>query len=494
MKPDRIVKSAASFLGAVTFAVSLAVTGTVAAQTPNTAWMASQPAKPGVPSVSLAPDGTTFGPFHAYTPADICAAYGVDRLHAKGIAGQGQTIVVVVSYGSPTALEDLQVFSRAFGLCAPDLTVIYPDAKPTFSPAMQYVQIGWGAETSIDLQLAHAIAPDAKLVLIAANPAETAGVQGFPSIFKGISYAVANYPGSVISMSLCVTEQSFQSAADQQIAKFDQVFQQAVAARCTVLAASGDWGTANTDKQGRVYPFPTAQWPASDPLVTACGGTWLQWGWRWNPAVSEEDYMTVVAELGGDWLTAAQVTGFLNYTTGPGRTEAVWNELVDPHLLFGPMASGGGLSALFPTPDFQSGLPQSLLQGCRGVPDISWNAAGNGSVQVYVSFAPLVPGWGAGSGTSGSTPQLAGVIALANQLRAQKGKQPIGYLNPVLYTLPARDFNDIVPQTFGPVTLDDNTEFGSGVPGFQTTAGYDLTTGLGSPKAYQFVHDLTDTP
>ncbi len=69
-------------------------------------------------------------------------------------------------------------------------------------------------------------------------------------------------------------------------------------------------------------------------------------------------------------------------------------------------------------------------------------------------------------------------------------------MNPVLYTLPARDFNDIVPETLGPaqVTLDNNELFGSGIPGFDTTPGYDLTTGLGSPKAYQFVHDLADAP
>ena len=84
------------------------------------------------------------------------------------------------------------------------------------------------------------------------------------------------------------------------------------------------------------------------------------------------------------------------------------------------------------------------------------------------------------------------MIALANQLRAQNGKGPIGYLNPVLYTLPARDFNDIVPETFGPVTLDNNGLFGSGIDGFDTTPGWDLTTGLGSPKAYGFVHDLTE--
>src|SRR5260370_26254550 len=128
------------------------------------------------------------------------------------------------------------------------------------------------------------MAPDAKLVVTAANPAETEGVQGFPSMFKGEQYAIAHYPGSVISQSFAVTEQSFNAAAMQQVALFDQVYQQAVANHVTVVSATGDSGTANVDKQGRVYPFPTAQWPASDPLVTAAGGTWLQYGWTWNPS------------------------------------------------------------------------------------------------------------------------------------------------------------------------------------------------------------------
>jgi len=177
-----------------------------------------------------------------------------------------------------------------------------------------------------------------------------------------------------------------------------------------------------------------------------------------------------------------------------------WDQVLNLHPHLHLVVTGGGLSALFGTPAFQSGLPQSLLRGRRGVPDISWNAAGNGGVLIYVNGDYLYPTWLNGwllvAGTSASTPQLAGVIALANQLRAQKGKQSIGYLNPVLYTLPARDFNDILPQTFGPaqVTLDNNQLFGSGLPGYLTTAGYDLTTGLGSPKAYQFVHDLADVP
>ena len=79
-------------------------------------------------------------------------------------------------------------------------------------------------------------------------------------------------------------------------------------------------------------------------------------------------------------------------------------------------------------------------------------------------------------------------------MRASMGKGPIGHLAPKLYQLPASDFNDIVPQTFGSganaVTVQDNLRYGYSVPSLPTTAGYDLTTGLGSPKAYSFAHDL----
>src|SRR5713101_7339531 len=195
---------------------------------------ASPPSLQFVPLVSVAPDEPaqigsvppactspqpvhTFALSHCYAPADIAAAYGVDGLHTAGVTGTGQTIVIVDSYGSPTALQDLQFFSNTFGLPDPDLTIIHPTGTPTFSIAMHGIQAGWAFETSLDLQWAHAMAPNAKLVLIAANPAETEGVQGFPSIFSGEQYAIAHYPGSVISQSFAVTEQSFNAAAMQQV-------------------------------------------------------------------------------------------------------------------------------------------------------------------------------------------------------------------------------------------------------------------------------------
>jgi subtilase family serine protease len=434
-----------------------------------------------VPLVQVAPDDTTqatgtpacttpapvrtSASFHCYTPSDIYGAYGVDKLHAGGLTGKGETIVIVDSYGSPTALSDLQFFSSTFGLPQPDLTIIHPTGTPTPSGSMHGVQLGWAEETSLDLQWAHAIAPDAKLVLVAANPAETEGVQGFPSMFIGEQFAISHYPGSVISQSFAVTEQSFHSAADVQVAKFDQVYQQAVANHVTVLGSSGDFGTANFDKQLRVFPFPTVNWPSSDPLVTSAGGTWLQFGWTWNPSSPTD----------------------LSFLTTPGsRTEAVWNE---PFL---PAATGGGRSVLFSTPAFQSGISQSLLQGSRGLPDVSWNSAVDGGVLVFTSFSGVRVGWHIIGGTSAASPQLAGLIALTNQLADQNGKPHVGYLNPLLYSLSASDFTDIVPQTFGPgnVHIADNSLFGSGIAGMAVTKGYDLATGFGSPKADSFVPDL----
>jgi subtilase family serine protease len=256
--------------------------------------------------------GVTSSGIHYYYPSDIRAAYGVDQLSEDG---EGQTIVIVDSFGSPTAEEDLATFDAAFGLPPADLTIFHPCGTPTFSPtALDGAQVGWAEETSLDLQWAHAIAPMAHLVLVAANPAETQGVQGFPCMFKGISWAIDHHPGAVISQSFAVTEQSFHGAAQAQVANFDKVFQQAVENDVTVLGSTGDYGTTNGDKQGRVYPFPTVNWPASDPLVTAAGGTQLQYGWTWDPTISPDQL-----------YAGGALSDYLHSTSG-GSTEAVWNE------------------------------------------------------------------------------------------------------------------------------------------------------------------------
>jgi len=85
---------------------------------------------------------------HFYEPSDITAAYGVDAVHGAGTTGAGQTIVIVNSYGSPAALQDLQQFSADFGLPAPNLQIYHPCGEPTFNNAMHSEPAGWAFETS----------------------------------------------------------------------------------------------------------------------------------------------------------------------------------------------------------------------------------------------------------------------------------------------------------------------------------------------------------
>ncbi len=241
------------------------------------------------------PDGTDVSFFHCYTPQQIRTAYGVDGvapLAGSGAAnfGQGQTIVLVDAYGSPTAASDLQHFHDTFfrGLPNPKFQQVFPQGNPQFNNTCTNsngvsgpcAAALWSGEATLDIEWAYAIAPEASIVLLAVPPAETEGVQGFPNLFKAISGEIdATPPGTVFSMSFGVTEQSFGGAAATQTAKFDQVFQKGLAKNDNFFASSGDFGSQNVSKQHRDtvnFPFPTINWPTSSPFVVSVGGTQLQ--------------------------------------------------------------------------------------------------------------------------------------------------------------------------------------------------------------------------
>ena len=236
----------------------------------------------------------TYAYYHCYTPQQIRHAYGVDQVDATGLFGQGQTIVLVDSYGEPTGAADLQAFHDAFfpSLPSPNYTAVYPNGSPDFKNVGNGQSgsggaAGWAGEAALDIEWAYAMAPLAHIVLIGVPPAETLGVQGFPNLFKAISDAIDTYPsGTVFSMSFGVTEQTFGGATKQPTQKFDAVFAKGIAKGDTFFASSGDSGSQGVSKQHRgsvVYQYPTDGWPASSPYVTAVGGTQLQYDWRWNP-------------------------------------------------------------------------------------------------------------------------------------------------------------------------------------------------------------------
>ena len=458
------------------------------------------------------PDGTPVNYFHCYTPAQIRSAYGVDAVaplsSGKPNYGQGQTIVLVDSYGSPTASQDLQTFHNTFfrSLPPPDFEQLFPQGNPQYNNTANGQgqsgssgAAGWSGEATLDIEWAYSIAPLAHLVLLAVPPAETEGVQGFPNLFNAISGEIdATPPGTVFSMSFAVTEQTFGGAAAAQTARFDQVFKKGLAKNDNFFAATGDTGTANASKQHRDsvgYTYPTAQWPATSPYVVAVGGTQMQDGWTWNPASN----------------TAFNADGTFNskywQSTSGGDSQAVWNES------WAAIGTGGGVSTIYAKPSWQAAVPA----GGRSVPDTAWNAAVNGGVDVYISAYPqyncghATGCWTIYGGTSAATPQTAALVALVNAARADLGKQPIGFLDPLLYRgVGATDYTDIVAQHYGtaPKTFNgsdigvtgtvgksvgdlvDNQMWETPIAGYPTTTGYDATTGWGVPNAPAFVADL----
>jgi subtilase family serine protease len=131
----------------------------------------------------------------------------------------------------------------------------------------------WALETALDVEWAHSIAPGANIINVTTNPAEVLGVQGFPAMMNAEQFIVDHHEANVITQSFGAAEETFGS--QQSLLNLRHAFISAAADGVTVLASSGDFGTANPGKtpikHPKTIPFPTVSWPASDPLVTGVG-------------------------------------------------------------------------------------------------------------------------------------------------------------------------------------------------------------------------------
>ncbi len=391
-----------------------------------------------------------------YTPNQVETAYNMKALYAQDDEGQGETIVIVDSFGSPTIERDLKRFDKAFHLAAPpSLQVIQPaGAVKPFEPGNEEMS-GWAGETTIDVEWAHAMAPQASILLVETPEEETEGVQGFPQIVQAENYVIEHKLGQVISQSFSATEQSFPSVAS--IMSLRSANENAAANGVTMLDASGDEGVANVNLQGEFFRHKTVSWPASDPLETAIGGTQLH--------LNEEGQRT--------------------------EPDTVWDELLGSSIV----AGAGGKSRVFARPEYQQ-LINTHSGTHRALPDISMTAAVNGGVLIYSSYPTTVPGepepgtfsvWG---GTSVATPVFSGVVAIADQIAGH----PLGPINPRMYQLEQEGGNTgIVDVTSGNNTFEELDEEGNPVltiKGYEAKRGYDMASGLGTVDGFSFAHAL----
>ena len=398
-----------------------------------------------------------------YQPFQLQQAYDMNPLYQAGLTGKGKTIVLVDSFGSPTIRSDLHTFDQQTSLPAPpSFRIIHPaGAIPSYDPT-NYDMGGWGFETSLDVEYAHAMAPGANILLVETPVDETLGLQGFPQMIEAENYVINHRLGDVISQSFGATEQTFPSKSS--ILGLRSAYFNALVHRVTVLSASGDGGATDdaaydaSNGELNYYPSRVDSWPSSDPLVTSVGGTQLH------------------LDANGD----------------PTAPDSVWNDTA----MFGsPAAGGGGLSTVFRRPFFQDGVT-GVVGSARGTPDVSMSAAVNGGVVVYLGFTNTAygvsPGWFIVGGTSEATPVFSGIVAIADQA----AHHDLGWLNPTLYAL-----GDGSRSGIDDITAGDNSVFGTqqlppvagqkfSVRGFDAEPGYDLASGLGTADGARLVGEL----
>ena len=174
------------------------------------------------------------------------------------------------------------------------------------------------------------------------------------------------------------------------------------------------------------------------------------------------------------------------YVTGVGGTslsgtvqapvETVWNTLPSSG------ATGGGVSAVWPIPNYQVGVgaanPQ-VSQRFRNVPDVALNADLNSGYLAVVAGLGFQVG-----GTSAAAPLWAALTALLNQQRAELGGIPFGFANPTFYGFGASSTSSSV---FRDIVTGNNGFYDAGT-------GYDNATGWGSFKGNAMLNSTTPSP
>jgi len=401
-------------------------------------------------SSSTPADGSCVALATCYTPRQLQVAYGVKPLLDRGITGRGQTVVLpelAESELNPPLVTDLRqdmtAYDTQFGLPAARMRVVTTLAS-THSPWLAF------GEEVLDVEMVHALAPDASLVILLVPSTSLDNASNAISAAVG-SLRLGSTEGGVISISAAAQIGGEQCVNRAQASRVNAAVQTAVDRGTTVVAASGDMGAAayTCDVYSALTGTPPAN-PikgvnllASDPLILGAGGTSL-----------------TASPTTGAWISE---TAWGLASGNPGNAGGSFQ------------ASGGGFSQLFARPAYQAGVPGT--RATRGVPDVSADASDRTGVAVVFSNGTqsVVQSHG---GTSASAPIWAAMIALADQYAGHR----LGFVNPAIYRI-AR--GPAYHRAFHDITTGDNTvQFPPlTITGYQAAPGWDPVTGWGSPDA-----------
>jgi subtilase family serine protease len=471
--------------------------------------------EPGLQPLLTFPKPFGSGNFYGLGPGDFATIYNTKPLLTAGNDGTGQTIAIVGE--TNLNVQDVQQFRSMFGLPANfDAThIVLNGADPGIT------SIDEETEADLDVQWSGAVAPGAniKFVVSASTPA-SAGID------LSALYIVEHNIAAVMSESYGACEKVLGTAGS---AFYNNLWEQAAAQGITVVVSSGDGGSAGCDDfntQQVATQGLAVSGLASTPYNVSVGGTDFDqvntWATYWNTSndatgTSAKSYIPEIP-----WSQNCAQIGL----TGCGSSA--------PQGSVNIVAGSGGPSAIYPKPKWQLGVAGMPNDSHRDQPDVSLFASVgfNGTAYVLCQSDRIGPCYvNSGSvsvelvgGTSASAPAFAGVIALVNQKQSNTSNPAPrqGNANNVLYALAKKSgasctsslaeaancvFNDVTKgNTFLPTGKlgvgTNSVPCQGGSPGCSTasaggngvlvdpahtateawtaTAGYDMTTGLGS--------------
>ena len=356
-------------------------------------------------------------PIEAYWPTLLQRAYNASALYRLGFMGQNYTIGILDFFGDPYVVQDLSTFDKVVGLPNPPSFQIIPIGP--YNPNLGVVT-GWVYEIDLDVEVAHAMAPNASLVLYVANPA-------LP-LSAIIAYIDSQDAVDVVSQSFGFPESALSQVGGGafyfNVYLTDVYYALGSVEGITFVAASGDGGGSGYSNG----PLGSVAYPSSSPYVTSVGGT------------------SVYPELpnGSFYQTAWSSYGFIPLDMNLG-------------------GSTGGVSVVEPKPWYQWGIsqPETYPYG-RMTPDLAMDASPFPGLLIIGPLNQTV----IVGGTSAAAPILAGLLTLV--MDYVHGR--LGLINPTLYSLlnTAWYGKAIVPITYG-----------YNIP-WTAHYGYNLVTGLGT--------------
>jgi len=339
------------------------------------------------------------------TATDLMDFYDITALRKKNLDGTGQTIVFPEIEQLPQSnINDLNKFATEFAL-------------PPFSQVLTVRQDPkWGkpeapiGEIVLDLEIAHEIAPMAKLVVYLAAPT-------FAFHNRAFSQLITDHLGSIISESLGICETDTSPALRDQLQSMEV---QAQAQGMSHFVATGDSGAYECGQS----EYPAASFPSTLPNVTAVGGTTV--------------------------FESKQGTYFQEYA---------WGSPIDES------GTGGGRSQVYSLPDYQKSVQDANGHGFRQLPDVAADADPITGYHIVLGGRDTQAG-----GTSASTPLWAAVIALINQDMKTKGVREVGFANPALYWM-GDNRSKFSASPFHDVTAGNNLAYEAG-PGWDFATGW----------------------